>query len=95
MFTFRYPSENYAHPAGFGVRLAAYLIDVIAMTIILKLLSWLTNLVGFQLSDTAELLVFSIYVVLFTWRYGRTFGKYHTTLKVETLNGNPSSLRLL
>lgn len=89
MFTFRYPTEKYSEPAGFGVRLAAYIIDVVAMIIILKIFSWVTSIIGFKLSDTTELLIFTIYMVLFTWKYGRTFGKYHTTLKVETLDGRP------
>ncbi len=91
MFTFSYPKEKYFEPAGFGVRLAAYIIDLVAMIIILKIFSWITSLVGFRLSDTTELLIFTIYMVLFTWKYGRTFGKYHTTLKVETIDGKPIS----
>ena len=92
MFTFKYPTIKYTETAGFTVRMAAFLIDVVATTVVLRIFSFLSVFFNFSLSDTQQLLLFSIYVVFFTWKYGRTFGKYHTHLKVENLNGEPISL---
>ena len=92
MFTFRYPTEKYSQPANFGVRLLAFIVDSIFIAILLFVLSLITQFFDFEFSDTQRNLVFTIYIVFFTWKYGRTFGKYHTELKVVKTNGDKISL---
>ena len=92
MFEFKYPTENYREPAGFGSRLLAFVLDIIAFIIIMLPFSILRWVFHIELSDFIKYLIFIIYFVILTWKYGRTFGKFNTELKVEKNNGEKISL---
>lgn len=92
MFDFRYPFEKYTEPAGFGRRLLAFFLDAVAFFILMIPISMLSWALKLELSDSIPYLLFTLYFVFFTWRFGRTFGKFHTELKVESIQGERISL---
>ena len=65
----------FGHNAGFGVRVLAFLIDVVIFLPIIFLLSVLTYSVKYQVPLESFLVLFLLYQVVLQWKKGATFGK--------------------
>jgi len=86
------PMEGYSRPAGFWIRVGAYIIDILIFIPIIILSVWNT----WQLKSTAVLVLSSlpglIYKPFMESFFGATLGKMSCKLKVIDDNGNKLSL---
>jgi uncharacterized RDD family membrane protein YckC len=80
-------NESYGYFAGFGVRLLAFIVDLIVfipLALIFIGIAWFGNI-----DVPSELFsgLFILYVIIFHWRKGATIGKKQTELRVEKIDG--------
>jgi len=84
--------QLYKNKAGFGIRLLAYLLDSMAFILPLLFIWLFEEITDIFIPEQVVYMGYILYVLLFHWRFGRTFGKYHTDTVVVHINGKAIGL---
>lgn len=84
--------QLYKQKAGFGIRLLALILDGLVFSAPLLLTWGIDEVFNFFIPEQVVYMAFILYVLLFHWKFGRTFGKYHTDTIVVRKDGSPIGL---
>lgn len=81
-------AETYNYPAGFLIRLIAYVIDFLVFVVPIALLFFaIEYFFKITLPENLIEILFLIYIILYHWKDGATIGKKLAEVRVENENG--------
>jgi uncharacterized RDD family membrane protein YckC len=95
------PQSPMVHPAGFWIRFVAIIVDGLCLALVQWVLGFVIVALFFGAPSTLaaivglytfNVLLGSIYPVIFHWRWGQTLGKMAMHIRVVTIAGGPLSL---
>lgn len=81
----------YTEQASFGIRLLAGFLDFLIFLVFLIFTWAIEYLFDIFIPEQITFTTYILYTVIFQWRFGRTFGKYHTELCLTNRQGQPIS----
>jgi len=85
-------NESFPNPAGFLVRALAYILDSIVIIVPVAILQWVLLKYGrIQTPGYLSTLIMFLYSFVCHWRFGATFGKKQSEIRVETKDGGKIS----